>query len=294
MKIDIAIAGFQKAGTTSISNYLGCHDEIQTHPQREMTYFSLKEEFELGENAAQQRYFPKIKQGKKLLIKHATLHRYEDSIRRLYENNPACKIIVCLRNPAERAYSSYLMEKANGTKLKDFHTTIIEAFQNHNNGKDDWNYNVFIKLGEYVKYIPQLLKYFSANQVYFIRIEKFNKDSFNNMNRLCDWLGIAHLPPETTNKKYNSFKVERNKTLTRMLKILLSKKSWVKRIGKKIIPSNKHYLFSEKLDNISMKKGTKEIMNPETRIFLDKHFIPLENQLNELLQKEFKELPALF
>jgi hypothetical protein len=40
--VDIAIVGFQKAGTTSILKYLSQQEELVSHPQQEMTFFLSK------------------------------------------------------------------------------------------------------------------------------------------------------------------------------------------------------------------------------------------------------------
>ena len=46
--IDIMIIGAQKAGTTSLKNYLGEHPELQTHPQKEFGYVWDDKEFNQG------------------------------------------------------------------------------------------------------------------------------------------------------------------------------------------------------------------------------------------------------
>lgn len=135
-KVDIAIVGFQKAGTTSIQRYLAQQESIYSHHQKEMTYFFDDEEFEKGWDTACKRYFYNYSENsnKRVLIKHATLIRHEKSIKRLYEHNPDAKIIVCLRDPVQRAYSSYLMEKANGNQSQAFSEVVKEAFENHAKG----------------------------------------------------------------------------------------------------------------------------------------------------------------
>src|SRR5690606_13933573 len=111
-KINLAIVGFQKCATTSIKNYLMEHPEIVGHVQKEMTYFSIEDEYKGGLKEAFKRYYPSISASTKyklLLAKHATLIRHEESIKRLHEHNSEAKIIVCLRDPVARAFSSYLM-----------------------------------------------------------------------------------------------------------------------------------------------------------------------------------------
>ena len=56
-KIDIAIIGAQKAGTTSLKNYLGEHSEVTTHPHTEFSFFADEDQFESGYNNVFEKYF---------------------------------------------------------------------------------------------------------------------------------------------------------------------------------------------------------------------------------------------
>jgi hypothetical protein len=229
LKVDIAIVGFQKAGTTSILKYLSQQEGIYAHPQKEMTFFSVEEEYEKGWVQAIKRYFPHYTAGKKLLIKHATLIRHEASIKRLYEHNPDAKIIICLRDPVQRAYSSYLMEKANGNQTQNFKEVIAEAFENHAKGESDWRYNVFVKLGEYVNYIDMLHQYFPKESIYVLKIENFHQDKLNQFTQLCNWLGIEKPSIEVVENQHNAYKVAKSGLLSKMLSKSLSEKNLIKK-----------------------------------------------------------------
>jgi len=282
MTVDIAIIGFQKAGTTSIQNYIGQHKDVITHPQKEMTFFSDKTEFDKGLNLAVNRYFKgKKKEKKTILIKHATLIRSEVNIQRLKKHNPNCKIIICLRDPVERAYSSYLMELANGANLPAFDDLIKQAFEKNHKDASDWHYNVFIKLGEYHRYVSNLFSHFTKEQVYFIQIEEFHKSTKSCLTSLFKWLKLdidyVILPKA---EKHNTFKVPRKDLFGFLLKSV-QQSLMLKSIVKSIIPQNKHYLFGEKIRDMGKRKGTKNRMSNETEQMLRNHY----QQHNEALKK---------
>ncbi|WKK82571.2 sulfotransferase family protein [Marivirga arenosa] len=281
LKVDIAIVGFQKAGTTSILKYLAQQDEIQAHPQKEMTYFSSQAEFDEGWELAQKRYFYSVDPEKKLLIKHATLIRHESSIKRLYEHNPKAKIIVSLRDPAERAYSSYLMEKSNGNQTQSFSEVVKEAFENHQKGESDWRYNVFIKLGEYVNYIDILVSYFGKKSVYILNIEDFHKNKEKEFTRLCQWLKIETPRISVVQNQHNEYKEARSGLLAKTISSLLREGSIVKRTFKKIIPLERQALMGEQIRNFVKRKAVKEPLDNETREFLNAHYVPYQKKLNE-------------
>lgn len=280
-KVDIAIVGFQKAGTTSILKYLAQQEEIFSHPQKEMTYFSVKEEFEKGWEQAEKRYFPKYNDDKKLLIKHATLIRHEESIKRLYEHNPDAKIIICLRDPVQRAYSSYLMEKASGNQTQSFKEVIAEAFESNQKGISDWRYNVFVKLGEYVNYFDMLHQYFPKESIYVLKIEDFHQDKLNQFTQLCNWLGIEKPSIEVVENQHNTYKVAKSGLLSKMLSNSLSEKSLIKKTFRKVIPVEKQAILGDKIRDLTKKKAIKEPLDGETKEFLEKHYKPFQKKLTE-------------
>jgi len=281
LKVDIAIVGFQKAGTTSILKYLAQQEEIYSHFQKEMTYFSVKKEYEKGWEQAIKRYFSNYSDDKKLLIKHATLIRHEANIKRLYEHNPNAKIIVCLRDPVERAYSSYLMEKANGNQTQSFREVIAEAFENNQKGISDWRYNVFVKLGEYVNYIDILHQYFPKESIYVLKIENFHQDKLNQFTQLCNWLGIEKSSIEVVENQHNAYKVAKSGLVSKLLTNSLSEKSLVKNTLRKLIPLEKQAILGDRIRDLTRKKAVKEPIDKETKEFLERHFSPFEKALNK-------------
>ena len=111
MKIDIAIIGAQKAGTTSLFNYLKQHPALLGHEQREMTYFFDDEEYATGEHEGLARYFPDETKGASFnggyIVKHVLLMRSPTALDRLKRHNPQCRLVCVLRDPVKRAYSAY-------------------------------------------------------------------------------------------------------------------------------------------------------------------------------------------
>ena len=116
MAVDLAIIGAQKAGTTSLKEYLSQHPSIQTHPQIEFSFFRDEELYLKGYAAAEKKYLTLNPNAtnKKTLIKNVGIYSSTDALERLYKHNPECKIIFIVRNPITRAYSSYNMERFNG------------------------------------------------------------------------------------------------------------------------------------------------------------------------------------
>lgn len=283
--INLVIAGFQKAGTTSLKNYLGEHPLIKTHLQKEMTFFSLEEEFSKGENQAIKDYYNNDIEGYTyLLAKHATLLRNETNVSRMKDYNPEMKIIVALRNPVERAYSSYLMELSSGTVNGSFDEVLETSFENYKNGITDWRYNIFVKLGEYYDSLNLLYKYFPDSSIYLVKIEDLYSDPEQQIDNILKFLGLPQNVDINYHKEHNTFKVQRSAFVAELIKKVVSERNILKKGLKTVLPNSWSYKMGEQLRSLNKKEGIKQPMSPFAKSLLDKHYKPY----NESLYNEYK------
>ena len=106
VKVDLMIIGAQKAGTTSLKNYLGEHPQILTHGQIEMSYFVNDVEYKAGHATGIEPYFSEAATiGKCIVGKNVAISLHEEAVARLVKHNPDCKIVFVMREPVSRAYS---------------------------------------------------------------------------------------------------------------------------------------------------------------------------------------------
>lgn len=199
--INVFIAGAQKAGTTSVLKYLGNSPSAIIHPQIEMTYFYVDDEFQKGESALSKKYKLSSVDGKFCIAKHATLTRSDNALKRLKEHNPDCKIIFCTRDPVKRAFSSYLMEKRGKSVSETFDEVIKIAMEKRTS---HWYYNVIVELGCYQKHINRILKYFPKDQLMVVRLEDLVADCSNTIVKMNDWIGLPEAARSMDSKSYNS------------------------------------------------------------------------------------------
>lgn len=105
---DFVIIGAQKAGSTSLFNYLCQHPQIYGSMPKEIFYFNR--EFDRGENWYR-RHFPKqefLRRRQAICGEASTMYLYsEQAPQRLAAMLPNIKIIAILREPAARAVSHY-------------------------------------------------------------------------------------------------------------------------------------------------------------------------------------------
>ena len=121
------IIGAGKCGTTSLHNYLDQHPEIYISPVKETNFFlnenikqklkpwgvieTLEEYYSLFESASASQILGEIS---------TNYYAYSDSAQLIFNALPNVKIIAILRNPADRAFSSYQMFVRYGTEKRTF------------------------------------------------------------------------------------------------------------------------------------------------------------------------------
>ena len=97
-KISLMIIGAQKAGTTSLKNYLGQHPSLETHPHKEFAFFFDPAQYENDFENARKKYFINKSVSVQLIEKSAGLYVKETGIVELKKHNPDCKLVLILRN----------------------------------------------------------------------------------------------------------------------------------------------------------------------------------------------------
>lgn len=227
------LIGTVKGGTTSLHRYLNQHPDIYLSPIKEVNYFSkedidekhfskdyrhdialdLKKYFANGMSTPihiahitnEDDYlhlFSKVKNEKAIGEMSLSYMLYENAPKKLKATYPDAKIIAMLRNPAERAFSQYIMNLKQGKILSnDFIQEITQDDQKKIKG---WGANhQYLIIGKYYEQLRRYYDLFPAEQIkiflfddYKIHPEKLVKDMF-------DFLGVDSNIDIDTSEKAN-------------------------------------------------------------------------------------------
>src|SRR6201995_2856190 len=126
MKVEFVIGGTQKGGTSALASFLRQHPQICMPADRKELHFFDREEAFTGKpdyRAYHSSFRPEKNQ---TVIGEATpIYMYwNPAPARIWTYNPAMKWIVILRDPAERAFSAWNMEKQRGRENLSFEEAI--------------------------------------------------------------------------------------------------------------------------------------------------------------------------
>lgn len=125
---DFLIPGFIKCGTTSLYSYLECHPQILPAVEKEVCFFTHFFEQRLDWYLA---HFPAIPTSSDYLTGEATpvYVNYPSIASKILDLFPKIKLIILLRNPIDRAISSYYHENKVICKFKQIPSNIITTLE---------------------------------------------------------------------------------------------------------------------------------------------------------------------
>lgn len=224
--------GAQKAGTTTLADILSQHSNICIPPIKETKYFLFDEEYNKGEahyNSFFSNWKGQIAVGEfdpDYLLFPFTAQRIHDSL------GSEVKIIVVIRNPADRAYSHYLMTKKKGLEDNNFDDALEAEPQRKSTIKIQKIF-AYIERGLYGKQIKEYLKVFEPENFLFILFEEdLLLNRMNTIKKVQQFLGVP-VEELKTNIHSNEAGEAKNETL----RDLVRRPNFVKQVLKTILPS---------------------------------------------------------
>ncbi len=281
--VDVFIIGAQKCGTTSLLRYLSEHPNILGHIQPEMTYFSRDSEYNKGYDRAWRRYYKSVNQSQSIVVaKNAHMYRNLKAIRRLKIHNPNCKIVFIIRNPVERAYSSYLMEKTSWGEEFSFDEIVDKFLENNSN----WRHDVYFKLGIYHTYLEEIIKYFQINLI-VLKLSELRDYPRETIRRIYLELKVSDQLLPDYNKKYNVTKKVKSKWFATKTSKILNEQNKIKKLIKSLFPVSTTNLMGNILRSINKSEKNYNPMSIQARKILTEFYKPHNDKLSSLLNDNF-------
>jgi hypothetical protein len=286
-KLDVMIIGAQKAGTTSLLHYFGEHPQCISHLQKEFAFFTDNTEYNKGFDTALKKYYSHAiyTDTTKMIAKNSAIYVYEYGIKRLKAHNPSCEIILILRNPVERTYSSYLMEKNYGDVPFKF-IDIPELIKKPESNPNKAFFECLIEYSIYVNHIKSIYRHFPKEQLSIV----FYEDLKNQPAKLCstifEKLNIDSSFIPDVKVKHNETKKTHSSSYARMLNSFLKNNNPVKKTVKLFIREHNAYKYGEFLRSFNKTRYNHEAMDADTKNALVEYYKPFNQQLEELIGKD--------
>lgn len=179
--------GAQKCGTTWLYDNLRRHPDCSMPAEKEMRFF-LPWKNKINE------YSYKIAFGNKTSGDITPEYiMIPDNARLIHEKFPNAKLFVILRDPVDRAFSQYKMNKY-ALKTLGENVSFISCFRK--------NYLDMAKKGMYAEQLKPFLTVWEYKKNFEIFLfDDLLKNPVTFYNKICDYIDISHHTPTLTNER---------------------------------------------------------------------------------------------
>lgn len=194
-KVGFLICGAQKGGTTALYDYLEGHPDICMADKKEVHYFDVDHFFNDQPDYSKYHSFFKPKRTHKILGEATPIYMYwNDAPERIFEYNPQMKIIILLRNPIERAYSHWNMERSKGLDKLPFWDAIkSEKERCRESLPFQQRVYSYIDRGFYLKQLKRVWSFFPKESVLILKSDDLKNKPDVTIDSVCGFLQVKHL-----------------------------------------------------------------------------------------------------
>lgn len=219
---NLLIAGVPKAGTSTVHNYLSKHPDVFMARVKEPHYFTYKPcgwpKWAMQSMGEYQALFEGGK-GFRYVGEGSTWYAYsEEAAEAIRSHLPDVKIIIMLRNPADRAYSNWTFNLAGGWEpIRDFEEALrIEDERREQ--RAPWHLYYF-HAGLYHRQVSTYFDLFGRNRVGVFLLEDLRRDREATLADICAFLNIDPMLEEMTSSvAHNKTYIFRSRTLRRFMR----------------------------------------------------------------------------
>lgn len=208
--VDIFHIGPQKSATTWLYYCLKEHPEVGLPPKDSIHYYDM-----LYHKGAQwyAHHFDHLTPDLKIVDPTPSYFRSRLAPMRIANDFPEAKIVLCLRNPIERAFSHYWHEK----KKMRFNYKFSEVLENYD------LYSSWIETGFYSRFIGNYLGVFHREQILCQIFDNLVKDAHGFLNELLKFIEVStDFEPTVLNQKINTARAMETATVVRSKNVLRS------------------------------------------------------------------------
>jgi len=283
-RVNALIIGAGRSGTTSLCDTIARHPQICYSTIKEVNYFSIDSLYRRGES-----YFHSLFEcdNKKVVATADTyLLAAQSAIQRIYAYNPDIKLIVLLRDPVSRAFSSYNYSVNYGHHEKYY--SFIDSIESEKGIKANEDLVEINNLGHfycslYGKHLLRWADVFGKDQLLILK----TRDMANNPNiiakQITDFLEIDQYKFEFEKQNVNA--VPRSRIFERLL---INRDSILRKSIRNLMPRKiKQKIFKsglvEKVHNVNRNPQKAASLTEEEQSRAFEYF---KNDL-DILEKEF-------
>jgi hypothetical protein len=200
-RLDFILAGAQKSGTTALHYFLSRHPDICMGDQQEIHFFDNDAHFVSAVDYEElHKHYPPLAPSMIAGDCTPSYLYHETAAERIWNYNPNVKLLIILRNPVERAFAHWNMQRFKGREPLDFFDAVREE-QTRIGGAPpvDARRFAYIDRGFYGRQLERIFKFFPREQVKAVKFEQFRKKQRETLASIFSFLNCK--PPRSIRSK---------------------------------------------------------------------------------------------
>lgn len=289
------LIGIQKAGTTTLNDWLSQHPEI-------FCYNSLKDiplfvKFPQPQQLNKRLLLETPAYEQQPVVLHSAVNYifYPSLLKQIKEKQPNAKLILIIRNPVARAVSSYFYFRKMMRETHDIKTALIYQPKKDFEVTRDNNDFTYIEHGFYFEQIKKCLEYFSKEQLLVLDYDDLKNNPQQLLKNVFQFLNIDEtFTPNLAAKNVTG------ELKSKFLQQSIVKKSGIRKwvvdhIIDPIMPVNKRKMLKNRLFEMNTSKQKEPVAAieisedtlKEVRSKLKEYYLHDTTQLDELLGTNF-------
>jgi hypothetical protein len=275
------VIGVAKAGTTSLYRYLDQHPQIFMCPDKGPNFFGYEDarnwrwpdegkppalrHFQARTLADYEALFAGVRGERAIGEASPQYFRCPTAAQRIHACLPDVKLVASLRNPADRAFSGFLMRTRRGEAVKSLYEELTPQSSH-------------VQESFYYKRLKRYFDRFPREQIKILIFEEFTRNPAGLMAELYTFLGVDPTRLPDTSVRHNSAAVPKSRLLNRLFyhPALI-------RTAKRLLPPTLQEAAKE-LRQRNLQSPPK--FPPDLRATLLEHYQPDILQLEELLERD--------
>ena len=233
-RVNFALIGAQKSGTTSLHQYLAQHPDIVMPTETELDLYGS----EVSKPAPPYLYADLMEHagGESLVgFSYVGLLFLPGAAAKLREHVPHCQIVAILRDPVARAYSAYWYHRRTGWEQA---VSFEEAIEREIDGRWDGTTRenpvvrysmMYLRNGCYAAQLDAYLKAFGRDKIFLLTTDELREAPREALSGLLQWLGVSSgLGEVDLSRRHNAAAMPRYPRLMRIVNA--PPESYVKRL----------------------------------------------------------------
>ena len=213
------IVGVPRAGTTSLHNYLKAMPGIFMSPIKEPNFFddtTISNDHRQNPMRPKEKYLELFKDAKdeKILGESSIFYLPDPDVpKKIHKIIPNAKILISLRDPANRVFSHYLLHVKHQRASISFHDWMMDEIKN---GTDLNNFpDIGIRRGLYSSDIVRFVDVFGKENVKVLLFEEWTLNIKDTINEILKFLDLDYQIIKFDDTTYNRIMMKKNHNATK-------------------------------------------------------------------------------